>query len=95
MVTYHRLIGTLPVAVHPEPRRALVIGAGGGATAGAVAAFSADTAVDVVELSPAVVDAARQFSGINQGLLTPAERQAARRRRPELHAADAGRAYDS
>ena len=70
MVNYHRLIGTLPVAVHPEPRRALVIGAGGGATAGAVAAFSADTAVDVVELSPAVVDAARQFSGINQGLFT-------------------------
>jgi spermidine synthase len=70
MVGYHRLIGTLPVAVHPDPRRALVIGAGGGATAGAVAAFSADTAVDVVELSPAVVEAARQFSGINQGLFS-------------------------
>ena len=40
MVGYHRLIGTLPVAIHSEPRRALVIGAGGGATAGAVAAFS-------------------------------------------------------
>ena len=90
MVNYHRLIGTLPVAVHPEPRRALVIGAGGGATAGAVAAFSADTAVDVVELSPAVVDAARQFSGINQGLVHPAECQASRRRWPELHAAHAG-----
>jgi spermidine synthase len=68
MVNYHRLIGTLPVAVHPEPRRALVIGAGGGATAGAVAAFSGQTQVDVVELSPAVVEAARQFSGINQDL---------------------------
>jgi spermidine synthase len=68
MVNYHRLIGTLPVAVHPEPRRALVIGAGGGATAGAVAAFSDQTRVDVVELSPAVVEAARQFSGINQDL---------------------------
>jgi spermidine synthase len=70
MVNYHKLIGTLPVAVHPEPRRALVIGSGGGATAGAVAAFSNDTIVDVVELSPAVVDAARQFSAINQGLFT-------------------------
>ena len=67
MVSYHRLIGTLPVAIHPEPRRALVIGAGGGATAGAVAAFSG-TSVDVVELSPAVVAAARQFGDINQNL---------------------------
>jgi spermidine synthase len=68
MVNYHKLIGTLPVAIHPEPRRALVIGAGGGATAGAVAAFSSGTAVDVVELSPAVVEAARQFGEINQHL---------------------------
>ena len=68
MVGYHRLIGTLPVAIHADPGRALVIGAGGGATAGAVAAFNDGTRVDVVELSPAVVAAARQFSGINQDL---------------------------
>ena len=70
MVSYHRLIGTLPVAIHNDPRRALVIGAGGGATAGAVAAFSDQTHVDVVELSPAVAAAAAQFSGVNQNLLT-------------------------
>jgi spermidine synthase len=69
MVSYHRLIGTLPMAIHSDPRRALVIGAGGGATAGAVAAFSDRTHVDVVELSSAVADAARQFSFINQDLL--------------------------
>ena len=68
MVGYHRLIGTLPVAIHADPRRALVVGAGGGATAGAVAAFSDRTSVDLVELSPAVVAAGRQFSGINQDL---------------------------
>ncbi len=68
MVTYHKLIGTLPMAVHPEPKRALVIGVGGGATAGAVAAFSPDTRVDVVELSPAVVAGAHHFAGINQDL---------------------------
>lgn len=68
MVNYHRLIGTLPMAVHPDPRRALVIGVGGGATAGAVAAFSPGTRVDVVELSPAVVAGAHHFSGINQDL---------------------------
>ena len=70
MVGYHRLIGTLPMAVHPEPARALVIGVGGGATAGAVAAYGQDVAVDVVELSAAVADAARRFVGINQGLFS-------------------------
>ncbi len=68
MVGYHRLIGTLPVAIHADPRRALVVGAGGGATGGAVAAFSDRTSIDLVELSPAVVAAGRQFSGINQDL---------------------------
>ena len=69
MVAYHRIIGTLPLAVHPEPRKALVIGAGGGATPGAVAAFSRDLRVDVVELSRAVLHAAGQFSTINFDLL--------------------------
>jgi spermidine synthase len=69
MVAYHRVIGTLPVAIHPDPRKALVIGAGGGATAGAVGAYSPRLDVDVVELSPAVRDAAGQFGGINHDLL--------------------------
>jgi spermidine synthase len=84
MVEYHRFIGTLPMAIHPDPRDVLVIGAGGGATAGAASAFSDDLSVDVVELSPAVVDAARQFSRINQDLL----------RRPNVHLrVDDGRNY--
>jgi len=84
MVAYHRFIGALPIAIHPEPRNVLVIGAGGGATAGAVAAFSDQTHVNVVELSPAVVEAAGQFSGINQNLL----------RRPNTHVrVDDGRNY--
>ena len=84
MVGYHRLIGTLPMAVHPDPKRALVIGVGGGATAGAVAAFDPDVTVDVVELSPAVADAARRFVTINQGLFS----------RPKVHVrVDDGRNY--
>jgi spermidine synthase len=84
MVAYHRIIGTLPLAVHSDPRAALVIGAGGGATAGAVSAFSETIAVDVVELSPAVANAARQFSGINQDLL----------QRPNVHlSVDDGRNF--
>ena len=35
VVQIHREIGALALAVHPEPRRVLVIGLGGGVTAGA------------------------------------------------------------
>jgi spermidine synthase len=84
MVAYHRTIGTLGLAIQPEPHTALVIGAGGGATAGAVGAFSPQLDVDVIELSPAVVAAARQFSGINFDLF----------RRPNVHVhIDDGRNY--
>jgi spermidine synthase len=84
MVAYHRFIGSLPVAVHPEPKKILVIGVGGGATAGAVAAFSNQIPIDIVELSPAVVDAARHFTGVNQGLFE----------RPNIHLrVDDGRNY--
>jgi spermidine synthase len=74
----------LPMAVHPEPKRALVIGVGGGATAGAVAAFDETVTVDVVELSGAVAEAARRFVRINQGLFS----------RPNAHLrVDDGRNY--
>jgi spermidine synthase len=70
MVAYHRIIGTLPLAIHPDPKKALVIGSGGGATPGAVAAFDSDLEVNVVELSAAVVEATRRFGHINFELLT-------------------------
>jgi spermidine synthase len=54
--------------VHPDPREALVVGLGGGATAGA-ASIHGGLALTVVELSPAVVHAASFFEHINHGLL--------------------------
>lgn len=63
----HHRIGALPVILHPQPRTALVVGMGGGATPGAVARFDVD--VDVVELSGAVVQGARYFDHINFNLL--------------------------
>jgi spermidine synthase len=60
----HHRIGALPVMLHPNPRRALVVGLGGGATPGAVAQFG-NVNVDVVELSDAVVGGATFFSHIN------------------------------
>lgn len=67
MVAYHELIGHLPMLLHPGPKDALVIGMGGGATAGAVSRYK-DTNVDVVELSPSVVRGATFFHHINNQL---------------------------
>jgi spermidine synthase len=64
----HHRIGWLPAALHPAPKRALVIGLGGGATPGAIARFPGID-VDVVELSPTVVEGARWFSRINFDIL--------------------------
>jgi spermidine synthase len=63
-VDAHRHIGSLPMAVHPEPERALVIGLGGGVTPGGVAAFGYRD-VDVVELSDEVVQGSRFFRSVN------------------------------
>jgi spermidine synthase len=68
VVMLHRQIGHLPVLLHPSPRRVLVIGLGGGATAGAVSLHSGVT-VDVVELAPGVVRAAEWFTHINEDVL--------------------------
>ena len=48
------------MVVHPDAREALVIGLGGGATAGALSQH-AGVSVDVVELSPEVAQAAARF----------------------------------
>ncbi len=67
-LTHHR-IGALPMMLHPNPKRVLVIGLGGGATPGAVAMFPG-AQVDVVELSGEVVRGAAYFGHINFDLLT-------------------------
>ena len=67
MVRVHAEIGHLPMLLHPDPQRALVIGLGGGVTAGAVAVHGAAT--DVVELADSVVSAAALFSGVNGDVL--------------------------
>lgn len=64
----HQRIGALPMLLHPNPRRALVVGLGGGATAGALARYPG-VHVDVVELSREVIRGAAYFSNINFNLL--------------------------
>ncbi|MFN0073097.1 MAG: fused MFS/spermidine synthase [Chloroflexota bacterium] len=64
----HRIIGHLPMAIHPSPIRALVVGLGGGVTPGAVAQH-AGVSVDVVELSSSVIHGADWFSHVNSDVL--------------------------
>jgi spermidine synthase len=68
MTYVHRRIGHLPMAIHPAARRALVIGLGGGATAGAVSIHDG-VFVDIVELSDGVIRGAEFFDDINYGVL--------------------------
>ena len=68
MVGAHAQIGHLPMAVHPDARQALVIGLGGGVTAGAVA-YHEGVSIDIVELSRAVVRGAQYFRHVNYGVL--------------------------
>ena len=67
MIT-QRLLAHLPLLAHPAPRRVYVIGLGSGVTAGAALTHPVEH-VDVVELSPAVAEAARLFAAENHGAL--------------------------
>ena len=68
MVFIHRRIGALPAVLHPRPRRALVVGLGGGVTPGALSQFPG-LQLDIVELSGSVVRAAAFFSHVNFDVL--------------------------
>ncbi len=60
--------GHIPLLLHPAPRRVLVIGLGSGVTVGAVAQYPVEQ-IDVIEIEPAVVEAAEFFSMENRRVL--------------------------
>lgn len=62
------MLGHLPLLIHPDARRVLVIGLGSGMTAGAVALHPVQ-AIDVIEIEPAVVEAAGFFAKENRQVL--------------------------
>ena len=64
-----RLLGLLPALAHDHPRSALVIGLGSGVTADAVVATQTVEHLDIVEISPEVVEAASLFEGENRNVL--------------------------
>jgi len=63
------ILGHLPMLLHPNPEKVLVIGLGSGITLGAVEQYSELKEVDAVELEPAVVEAASYFSQFNNNAL--------------------------
>jgi predicted membrane-bound spermidine synthase len=64
-VTTQRLLGHIPMLLRPSSKEALVVGLGSGMTAAAVARHSSIQHVDIVEISPEVVEAARLFADYN------------------------------
>ncbi len=62
------LSGYLPMLFHSNPKSALVIGQGSGITLGAVEQFPLDK-INLVEISPAVIEGSRFFDPFNHGAL--------------------------
>jgi len=63
------LLGHLGGALHPSPRRVLIVGFGSGMTASAVARYPDVERIDCVEIEPAVIRAAPLLEKLNRGVL--------------------------
>ncbi len=61
--------GILPALLHPNPRRAAVVGLGTGSTAGWLAAVPSIERVDVVEIEPSIAHVAEMCTPVNRGVL--------------------------
>jgi len=64
-----RLLGLLPVLLHPDPQDVCIIGLGSGVTASSTLARGRVRRADVIEISPEVVDASRLFVRENGDVL--------------------------
>lgn len=64
----HQIVGHLGMLVHPDPKDVLVVGLGGGATAGAMSKYKEST-VEIVELSQSILNVADFFSRVNNNVL--------------------------
>lgn len=61
--------GLVGAVLHPDPRRALVVGLGTGSSAGWLAEVPSIERVDVIELEPATLEAARRCAAVNHDAL--------------------------
>ncbi len=62
------MIGYIPLLLHPEAKQAAIVGLGTGMAAKAVGAFPV-TGIDVIEIEPAMAEAARFFNDHNGNIL--------------------------
>lgn len=67
---YHDMIVHVPMAVNPEIRNVLVIGAGDGGTARELARYASVQNIDLVEIDKMVVDVCREYLPKTAGKLT-------------------------
>jgi spermidine synthase len=58
---YHEMITHVPMAVHPEVRQVLVVGAGDGGVVRELSRYGGIEAIDMVEIDEQVVQVCRQF----------------------------------
>lgn len=61
--------GLVGAMLHPNPKRAMVIGLGTGSTAGWLGKIPAMERVDVVELEPVILHVAKEMAPVNQSVL--------------------------
>ena len=61
--------GLIGAALHPEPKKSMVIGLGTGSSAGWLAEVKTMERVDVVEIEPAILDVAKACTGVNRNVL--------------------------
>lgn len=60
-----RMLGLVPSVLHPSPEHVLVIGYGAGVTTATIAAIPGVDRIDVAEIVPDVITAARSFDHLN------------------------------
>lgn len=58
---YHEMITHVPMAVHPAPKRVLVIGAGDGGVIRELTRYETVEHIDMVEIDPLVVEICRKY----------------------------------
>jgi spermidine synthase len=58
---YHEMITHVPMAVHPNPRRVLVVGGGDGGTVRELCRYEHVEHIDLVEIDELVVQAAQDY----------------------------------
>lgn len=66
---YHEMIVHVPMCVHPNPRKILVIGGGDGGTVRELVKYSSVESVDLVEIDEDVVTACKEYLPQTAGML--------------------------